>query len=169
MTVFFWIELRRIGWQILAMDLRMLSQISLGHPGTLRLRPIPDQNERATDPAADMLQTDQQFLGIDAAIEMALVDLAADRQSHHGRSLASIFRDPFELWGLPFGCPGKADRFNIGQAKLIFKDDLGAEPLRFFLSVASLALARPGSTLHPVRWRVRLAFAHSSPNRATSD
>ena len=116
-----------------------------------------------------MLQADQQFLGIDRAIKMAFENLAGDRQGHHRRSFSAIFTDPLELWRLPFWRPGKANRFRIGQAKLIFKDDLGAEPLRFFLSGANPGLARPGSALHRARWRAGPVFGHSSRGHVTGD
>ena len=140
-----------------------------------------------------MLQTNQQFLCIDRAIKMAFVNPAADGQGHHGRGLPAILRDPLEHWGLPFGSPGKANRFGVGQPKFIFKDDFdakkiecasfgrrerkkwsfkddfGAEPPRFFLSAANPCPTRLGSILHPAQWRGDLASVHSSPNHAASD
>lgn len=135
----------------------------------MRLRPIPNQNERFANMAPDMLQTNQQFLRIDRAIKMAFVDPAADGQRDHRRSLSAKPRDALEHWRLPSRGPGKADRFGVGQSKLIFKDDFGAELLRFFLSAANPVPTRLGSILRPALWPGDPASAHSSPNHATSD
>ncbi len=169
MAIFFRIEFRGVGRQVLHMNIRMLCQICLDQIGPMSTRAVPNENERLVNGPPDMFQSDNQFLRIDRAIKMAFVNLAADGQGHQRRSFPAIFTDPLEQWGLAFGRPGKANRFRIGQAKLIFKDDLCAEPLRFFLSGANPASARPGSALHRARWRAGPVFGHSNRGHVTVD
>lgn len=168
MAIFFWIEFWCIRWQVLSMNFWMLCQISLDQIRPMCSRAIPDQNEWSVYVSSDMFQANNQFLRIDRAIKMSFVNLAGDCQSHHGRCLPTIFRDPLDLWRLAFGCPGKAYSFCIGQPKLIFKYDLCVETLRFFLSWANPGPTKPGSVLHRARWRVGLVFVHSSLNHATT-
>jgi len=168
MAIFFWIEFWRIRWQVLSMNFRMLGQISLDQVRPMRSRAIPDQNKRSVYVPSDMFQANNQFLRVDRTIKMSFVNLTADCQSHQGRCLPTMFRDPLDLWRLAFGCPGKADSFGIGQPNLIFKNDLCAEMLRFFLSWANPGSTKPGSVLHRVRWRAGPVFVHSSLNHATT-
>lgn len=164
-AIFFWIEFRRIGWQIFHMDIRMVFQ-ELSHDFTsMSRRSIPDQDESALDLAYKMFQSDQQFFGIDRAFKMPFVDLARNCQTDHRRDFPAKFGDPFQLRGFAFRGPGKTDWFCIGKSKFIFKHDLCAEPPRFFLSGASPDSARRGSTLRLAPLPLGLLFARSNPDR----
>ena len=151
------------------MNRRMLLQKHFHDIGFMDTRAVPDENERSADMPSDMFQSYNQFLGILRSDQGRHGQgVAADRQSHHGRGLPAIFCDPLELGGLAFWRPSKAHGFGIGQTKLIFKNDLGAEPLRFFLSLANPFSTRSVSALHRARWRADPAFGHSSPGHAAT-
>lgn len=168
MAILFRIEFWRIGWQVLHLNLRMLLQKRFHDFGFMGTRSIPDQDERTFDVAHKMFQSGQQFFGIERAIEMAFVDLARNRQANQRRCFSAKLGNALQLRGLAFRCPSEADRFCIGEPKFIFKDDLCAQPLRFFLSSANPGSTRPGSGLHPVQSLLGLVFAHSSPAHPTN-
>ncbi len=163
-AILFRIEFWCIGWQKFHMNIGMLLQKCLHDLGFMGARSIPDQDERALDLAHKVLQSDQQFFGIDRALKMSFVDLARDRQTCHRRYFSAKPGYSFQLRRLAFGRPGETDRLCIGEPKFVFKYDLCAEPPRFFLSWANPGATRLGSSLRYVRSLVDLAFAHSSPD-----
>ena len=163
MTVLFWIELGRIGWQVFAMNFGMLLKKRLHNLGLVGTRLIPDQDEWAVDMPQKVLQSDDHLFSIDRAVKMSFVDLARNRQTNHGGCFSAELGDPLQSRRLAFWRPGKADRFCIGKPKFIFKHDFCAEPPRFFLSWANPCSTRRGSILHPVQSLALPAFAHSSP------
>jgi hypothetical protein len=162
MAILFRVEFWRVCWQILYMDFRMLLQKCFHQFGLMGARLIPDQDARAPYVAPKVFQPNQQFLGIDGPIEMSFVDPARNRQAGHRRCFPAKLGNPFQLGSLAFRCPRKADRLGIGVPEFIFKYDLGAEPLRFFLSLANPGSTRPGSIPHPVPLLSNLVSAHSS-------
>ncbi len=150
------------------MNFRMYLQIGLYDFSLMGTRLIPNQNEGTWNVAPEMFQSVQHFFGIDRTIKMSFVNLARNRQADHRRCFSTKSAQAFQLRGLAFGCPGEANRLRIGEPKFIFKEDLGAEPLRFFLSWANPALAKPGSTLHRAQWHADPVFEHSSPGHVAA-
>jgi hypothetical protein len=167
MAILFRIEFWRIRWQVLQMNFRMLLQKCLHDMASMSPRSIPDQDERALDVAHQVFQSDQQFFSVDRAIKMVFVNPARNRQANHRRCLPAKLGNPFQLRCLASRRPSEADRFSIGEPKLIFKYDLCAEPPRLFLSSANPGSTRPGSSLHPVPSLLRLVFAPSNPDHPT--
>ena len=169
MTILFWIELWCIGWQMFAMNFRMLLKKRFHDFGLMGSRLIPDQNERTLNMPPKMLQSDDHLFSIDRAVKMSFVDLARNRQANHRGCLSAKLGDPLQSWRLAFWRPGEADRFCIGKPKFIFKHNFCAEPPRFFLSLANPCSTRLGSILRPVQSLALPAFAHSSPTHPTID
>ena len=64
-TILFWIELWCIGWQMFAMNFRMLLQKCFHDFGLMGTRLIPNQNERSLDMLPKMLQSDNHLFSID--------------------------------------------------------------------------------------------------------
>jgi len=151
MAIFFWIEFRRIPWQVLSMNLWMFLQVGRHDFRSMNRGSIPNQDHGSMDVPPKMFQANDQFLGIDRTIEMPFENLTRNRQTDHRRCLPTKLGDPLQLGRLTFWRPGEADRFGIRKAKFIFKHDLCAESPRFFLSGANRVSTKPGSVLHRAR------------------
>lgn len=151
------------------MDFGMVSQVGFCQFAEMGAGTIPNEDERSTNAATKMLQTLDQFFGVDRTFKTLLEDPSANAQSSHARDFSTILSDPFQVRSLSIRCPGWTDRFRKGNPKFIFEHDLCAEPLRFFLSLPNPCSTRLGSTLHPVQWHVFQAFARSNPCHAVSD
>jgi len=143
-------------------------QVLFHDAGAMSLRSIPDQDERFSDVTAQMVQSQHDLFGVDRAGEVAFVDLAREGQSGQGGHFPAIPAQASEQRRLATRCPGETGRLREGQAKLVFKDDLGAEPLRLFLSWASRGSTRPGRALRHAPWPGFPASARSSPAHATA-
>ncbi len=168
MTVFFWVELRGIGGQEFLMEIRMVRQVGLHNFGPMDRRSIPNHDDGAMNMPSEVLQASDQFFGIHRSIKMAFEDAPRNRQTDHGRRLAAILADAFETGRLAAGRPGKADRFGVGHAKLVFKHDFCADAPRFFLYAANPGATRLRSTLHRVPSPANRAFGRSTPSCAVS-
>jgi len=168
-AILFWIEFWCVGWQVFAMNFRMLLKKRIHYFGLVGARLIPDQNEWAFDMPQEMLQSYDHFFGIYRAVEMPFVNLARNCQANHGGCFATKLGNPLQSWCLAFWRPGETDRFCIGKSKFIFKHDFCAEPPRFFLSWANLCSTRLESILRPVQLLFLPAFAHSSLVHPTND
>ena len=169
MTELFWIELRCIGRQGLDMDFGMISQVGFCQFAAMGARTIPNKDEGSAHTAMKMLQTLDQFFGVDRTFKTFLEDPSPDGQSSHARDFSTILSDPFQVRRFSTRCPGWTDRFSKGDAKFIFKHDLCVEPLRFFLSLPNPCSTRLGSTPRPVPRHVFQAFARSNPGHAVND
>ncbi len=168
MTILFWIDFWRISGQVLLMQIGMVRQVGLHDFGPMDGRTVPNDDDGAMNMSTEMLQANDQFFGIHRSIEMPFEDAPRNRQTDHGRSLAAILAEPFETRRLAARRPGKADRFGVRHAKLVFKHDFCAESPRFFLYAANPGPTRPGSTLHRVPSPANRAFGHSIPSCAVS-
>ena len=151
------------------MDFGMIRQVGFGQFATMGARTIPNEDEGSTNAATKMLQTLDQFFGVDRTRKTLLEDSATDGQSSHTRDFSTILSDPFQVRCFSTRCPGWTDRFSKGDAKFIFKHDLCAEPLRFFLSLSNPCSTRLGSTPHLVPRHVFQASARSNPYHAVND
>ena len=151
------------------MDFGMISQVGFRQLATMGARTIPNKDEGSANVATKILQALDQFFGVDRTCKTLLEDPSTDGQSSHTRDFSAILSNPFQMRRFSTRCPGWTDRFSKGDAKFIFKHDLCAEPLRFFLSLPNPCSARLGSTPHPVPWHVFQAFARSNPCHAGND
>lgn len=169
MTELFRIDLRCIGRQRLDMDFGMMSQVGFCQFATMGARTVPNKDEGSANAATKMLQTLDQFFGIDRTCKTLLEDPATDGKSSHARDFSTILSDPFQVRCFSTRCPGWTDRFREGDAKFIFEHDLYAEPLRFFLSLPNPCSTKRGSAPHPVQAHGFQAFARSNPCHAVND
>jgi hypothetical protein len=169
MTELFWIGFRCISRQGLNMDFKMISQVSFRQFAAMSARTIPNHHKGSTHAATKMLQALNQFFGIDRTFETLLEDPSANAEPSHARDLSTILSDPFQLWSFSTRCPSRTNRFSKGNPKFIFEDDLGAEPLRFFLSWPNPCSTRLGSAPRPVPGHVFRVSARSNPDHAVND
>ena len=134
MAIFFWIEFWRIRRQILSMNFRMLGQISLDQVRSMRSASDP-RSEWMVYSYADGYVPNQPAVSPHWSSHQNVVCKSCHWSSKLPWSM-SLDDISWSVWFVAFGlrCPGKADRFRIRKSKLIFKNDLCAEMLRFFLS-----------------------------------
>jgi hypothetical protein len=128
------VQVRGIGGQPCHFQVGMRGHLVLDNDGSMRLEPIPDDDHRPGDVPLDVWQGHQNIRGPDGMRNMALVDLAGQRQANDRGQLPARARAP-GAGCLPSWRPGRAGLGAQRTAGLIDEDDCRA-------SAASLCLIR---------------------------
>lgn len=132
MTTFLRVQLRGIRRQPLYVDLGVLRQERLDRRRTMRLQSIPDDDHRATDLPAEVLQVNDRVLAVDRVVKVLLVDPSGQRQSDRRGDLAPLAHAPQD-GRLPLGCPRRTGPELVREPRLIDEDDHGALVASLFL------------------------------------
>jgi hypothetical protein len=132
MTFLLGVQLRGIRGQPFHGDLGVLGQECLDRTGAVNLQPVPDEDQRPSDPTPEVFQMRDHVLAVDRMVEVLLVDLARHRQPNRGRDLTPLAH-AFLDRGLSAGCPGRVGPQLIREPRLIDEDDHGAVAASFFL------------------------------------
>jgi hypothetical protein len=88
------IHIRRLGWEPFHCKVRMLGHIVLEADGSRLAEPIPDDDHRPGDVPREVAQGRRNIRCPDGMLNMALVDLAGQRQAHHGGPLPAFAHTP---------------------------------------------------------------------------
>jgi len=166
MTVFFWVDIGRVGGQPLDQDFRVRVQIGRHRLALMNGGPIPNQQEAIWKIAQQMPQGDEHIRPTHGVVELARKNLPGQRQAHPHRKCAPRMRPSAQDWTLAGGGPSTREQFVEGEAEFIIKHDGDAVPPRFFLSAANPVPAKPALRRPRVHWRAPRAIDGSSPVRA---
>lgn len=131
-TVFFRVEFRRVLGQRFDNDFRMIPQVADCLFTRMDGRLITDQEEAFRHEPAQVLQGDNHVLTLQAAFEIAFVNLARQGQPHRRAQGPSLPGDPSDHRTLATWRPRAPEPFLKRVAELIKKHDVYAAPPRFF-------------------------------------
>jgi hypothetical protein len=132
MTFLLGVQLRGIRGQPSHGDLGVLGQECLDRAGAVNSQPVPDDDQRPSDPTVEVFQMRDHVLAVDRVVEALLIDSARHRQPDRGRDLTPLAH-AFLDRGLSAGCPGRVDLKLIREPRLIDEDDHGVLAASLFL------------------------------------
>ena len=139
MASLFGVHIRRLGWEPFQFNLGVCINILPDDHGSMRVQPVPDDDHWPCDVPLQVAEGDKNISGADAMLNMALVNLAGQRQANHRGQLATCAH-ALEDGRLPLWGPGGACLGAKGTAGLIDEDDCRA-------SAASLLFMRGQSRI----------------------
>jgi len=169
MTIFFRIELGRIRWQELLVDLRVPGQIGLSQPTRVSPGSVPNQNHFASQMVLQMLKTVHNLTAMNRSFKMSLKDLARQGERHRGRDCAPVGVDLIQDGSTPAVAPSGRGLLLKREAKFIPEHDFGAQPLRLFLSWANRDPAKLARARVPVRSPAAAVSVRCTPTASRAD
>ncbi len=153
-TIFFGIQLRRLGREKLKANFRMRCQKGVGRFTFMNRSPIPDQYKALREEAQNMLQRLHNLLTGHTAGKVSFINFAAQRQANRSQNTAPLIFDAPQNRLSAARRPGRRQAFTKGKPKFIKNHDFDAVALRFFYACPIVGEKCPNQifvTLHCAR------------------
>ena len=132
MTALLGVQIRCIGWQPFHLHLRVCSEVFLDDRSPVRIQSIPDDDHRPGDVPLEVAEGHEAIRRANGMLEMALVDLAGEREADHRGQLPALAHAPQDGWvadGRPRGGGLRAKR----EPGFVDEDNFRASATSLFL------------------------------------